>query len=173
MTREQYKEWWKRDDDITAEWLGQTSRWLGGMRSSDGSVIVTHNENGINLQVGPGNYGIPATSSATPLDGRHSVTLIPSGAAATAYMQLVNDVAATANAKRVYGISDETPPAKRWLTMSPTGVQVVVDNDYSTTTGELRKKIGTLRADISGTSVLLTCTAGTWTVFETAAATCT
>ena len=73
MTRAQYNEWWTRDDDITAEWLGQTSRWLGGMNSTDGSVIVTHNENGINLQVSPLSSGsstssTPITVSATQVD---------------------------------------------------------------------------------------------------------
>lgn len=72
MSKLDYRTFWKRDDPITAEWLERTSRWLEGMNSSDGSILVTHNDGGINLQVGGitdgrAGGGIVSTS-ATPYD---------------------------------------------------------------------------------------------------------
>ncbi len=71
MSRANYKTWWKRFDEVPHEWLQQTARWLDGMSSSDGSILVTHNDGGINLQVGgitDGRTGSGAGVSATPVD---------------------------------------------------------------------------------------------------------
>jgi hypothetical protein len=63
---QRFKWFFRPGDTIPAHWLTSMARWVGGMYSPDGSVEVTHNAQGIALQVRRETAATADVSATTP-----------------------------------------------------------------------------------------------------------
>lgn len=83
-----YKTEWQQGDPIGKSWLRKTSRWLAGMSSPDGSLYISHNENGIAITANQTTSSAATSTGATYNFLQTSVDLMPTMQIASGYLQV-------------------------------------------------------------------------------------